>query len=41
VNAIGNVYASDLDEIKAGQEEIWRQQDEIMKKLNTIIGEVK
>jgi hypothetical protein len=40
-NSTGNVYAADLDEIKTRQNEIWRQQDEIMKKLNTIIGEVK
>ena len=40
-NATGNVYAADLGEIKERQNEIWRQQDEIMKKLNTIIGEVK
>ena len=40
-NATGNVYAADLGEIKERQAEIWRQQDEIMKKLNTIIGEVK
>ena len=39
-NATGNVYAADLDEIKERQAEIWQQQDEIMKKLNKIIGEV-
>jgi hypothetical protein len=40
-NSSGNIYAADLGEIKARQSEIWQQQDEIMKKLNTIIGEVQ
>jgi hypothetical protein len=40
-NSTGNVYTADLDEIKAQQGEIWQQQDEILKKLNTIIGEVQ
>ncbi|GHU94946.1 conjugal transfer protein [Clostridia bacterium] len=40
-NSTGNIYAADLDEIKARQAEIWQQQDEIMKKMNTIIGEVR
>jgi seryl-tRNA synthetase len=40
-NSTRNVYAADLDEIKARQSEIWQQQDEILKKLNTIIGEVQ
>ncbi|MFP3154949.1 plasmid mobilization relaxosome protein MobC [Lachnospiraceae bacterium ZAX-1] len=32
-NTTGNIYAANLDEIKTRQNEIWRQQGEIMKKL--------
>ena len=36
-NATGNIYAADLDEIKARQEEIWAQQKEILRRLNNIM----
>ena len=34
VNATGTVYAADLDEIKAKQDELWKQTRTILKKLN-------
>ena len=36
-NATGNIYAADIDEIKARQEEIWVQQKEILRRLNNIM----
>jgi len=36
-NATGNLYAADLDEIKARQGEIWERQDEIIKTLAKIV----
>ena len=36
VNATGNVYAADLDDIKARQDELWTQTREILKRLNAI-----
>ena len=35
-NQTGNVYSTDLEEIKAQQDEIWKQQREILKKLVNI-----
>jgi hypothetical protein len=40
-NLTGNVYAADIDEIKKRQNKIWRQQDEVIKKLIMIVGDVK
>ena len=35
-NQTGNVYSTDLEEIKTQQDEIWKQQKEILKKLVNI-----
>ena len=40
-NENGNIYAADLDEIKARQDEIWVQQKEILHKINKMIDSVK
>jgi len=37
VNTTGNIYAADIDEIKARQEEIWGQQNTIVKLLTEIV----
>ena len=37
VNETGNVYDTDLADIKARQGEIWAQQDEILKRLAAIL----
>jgi uncharacterized protein (DUF1778 family) len=34
VNGTGNLYAADIDEIKARQDEIWEQTREILHRLN-------
>ena len=39
-NTTGNIYAADLDEIKARQGEIWERQDEIIKTLAKLVGVV-
>lgn len=39
-NETGNVYATDIDEIKARQEEIWAQQKEILHRLIKILEAV-
>ena len=39
-NATGNIYAADLDEIKARQEEIWVQQKEILRRLDNVLDAV-
>jgi len=36
INQTGNVYSTDLEEIKTQQDEIWKQQKEILKKLVNI-----
>ena len=36
-NTTGNIYAADIDDIKARQEEIWVQQKEILRRLNNIM----
>ena len=36
-NTTGNIYAADLDEIKARQGEIWERQDNIIKTLAKIV----
>ena len=38
VNEMSNIYDSDIDEIKARQDEIWEQQREILHSLNKILG---
>ncbi|GHU37792.1 hypothetical protein FACS1894105_10550 [Clostridia bacterium] len=40
-NTFGEVYATDLDEIKKRQDEIWEQQREILHRLNKILDAVK
>ena len=40
-NETSNVYAADLDEIKARQDEIWVQQKEILRKITKMIDAVK
>ena len=37
VNETGNVYAADIDDIQARQEEIWVQQKEILHRLNKVL----
>ena len=39
-SSTGNIYAADIDEIKARQEEIWVQQKEILRRLNNILDAV-
>ena len=41
VNETGSIYAADMDEIKARQEEIWVQQKEILHRLNKMLDAVK
>jgi uncharacterized protein (DUF1778 family) len=36
-NATGNIYAADIENIQARQEEIWVQQKEILRRLNNIM----
>ena len=33
VNQTGNIYSTDLEDIKTQQDEIWKQQKEILRKL--------
>ena len=40
-NETGNIYATDMDEIKARQEEIWVQQKEILRRLNKVLDVVQ
>ena len=40
-NETGNIYAADMDVIKARQEEIWVQQKEILRRLNKVLDVVK
>ena len=40
-NSTGNVYAADLENIKAKQDEIWKQQKEILRKINGIMDVAK
>jgi len=37
VNETGNAYAADMEDIKAGQDKIWTQQDEILRRLAKIL----
>jgi hypothetical protein len=37
-NAMGNIYAADIEEIKARQGEIWERQDCIIKTLAKIVA---
>jgi len=41
VNETSNIYATDIAEIKARQDEIWEQQKEILHRLNKLIDAVK
>jgi hypothetical protein len=41
VNETGNVYASDLDDIKTKQDEIWIQQKEKLRKIGDVMDAVK
>jgi uncharacterized protein (DUF1778 family) len=36
VNGTGNLYAADIEEIKARQDEIWKQTREILRRLNAM-----
>jgi transcriptional regulator of met regulon len=40
-NETGSVYAADIDEIKARQDEIWVQQKEILRRLNKVLDVTK
>jgi uncharacterized protein related to proFAR isomerase len=40
-NETGSIYAADMDEIKARQEEIWVQQKEILRRLNKVLDVAK
>ena len=37
VNQTGNIYTSDIEEIKARQDEIWEQQDKIIRLLTKVV----
>jgi nitrate reductase assembly molybdenum cofactor insertion protein NarJ len=38
LNETGNIYAADIAEIQAWQDEIWIQQKEILNSLNKMLG---
>lgn len=40
VNESGSVYAADLDDIKSRQDEIWQQQDKIIRSLTDVLEAV-
>ena len=40
INETGNIYAADIEEITARQEEIWEQQEKIIKSLAKLLGVV-
>ena len=40
-NSTGNVYAADVDEIKAWQDEIWTQQKEILRRVTAMTDAVE
>ena len=40
VNATGNVYPADSEEIKARQDELWEQNEKILKSLAKLLGAV-
>jgi len=40
-NETGNIYATDMEEIKTRQEEIWVQQKEILRRLNKVLDVVQ
>ena len=41
VNQTSNIYLTDIEDIKARQEEIWVQQKEILRRLNKVLDAVK
>ena len=41
VNQTSNIYLTDIEDIKARQEEIWVQQKEILHRLNKVLDAVK
>jgi hypothetical protein len=40
MNQTGNIYAADLADIQARQDEIWEQQMKILSRLNKVLGVV-